>query len=50
VLVRDLQRMDRGCPVKWFHVERILAAAGLSEKDRRWAQIHAWWYANRDDG
>jgi transcriptional regulator with XRE-family HTH domain len=47
VLVRDLQRMDGGRPVKWFHVERILRAAGLEESDRRWQQIHAWWYATR---
>jgi transcriptional regulator with XRE-family HTH domain len=49
VLVRDLQRMDRGRPVKWFHVERILAAAGLTAQDRRWEQIHAWWYVTRDE-
>jgi len=50
VLVRDLQRMDRGKPVKWFHVERILSAAGLTAQDRRWEQIHAWWYVTREDG
>jgi transcriptional regulator with XRE-family HTH domain len=50
VLVRDLQRMDEGRPVKWFHVERILRAAGLAEADRRWQQIHAWWYATQIDG
>ena len=49
VLVRDLQRIDRGKPVKWFHVERILTAAGLSAGDRRWAQIHAWWYPTQED-
>jgi hypothetical protein len=50
VLVRDLQRMDGGRPVKWFHVERILRAAGLAETERRWQQIHAWWYATRLEG
>ncbi len=45
VLVRDLQRMDAGRPGKWFHVERILAAAGVTDIDRRWHQVHAWWYA-----
>jgi transcriptional regulator with XRE-family HTH domain len=50
VLVRDLQRMDGGRPVKWFHVERILRAAGLAENERRWQQIHAWWYATRIEG
>jgi transcriptional regulator with XRE-family HTH domain len=47
VLVRDLQRVDRGRPVKWFCVERILKAAGLKAGDRRWVQIHAWWYSTR---
>ncbi len=47
VLVRDLQRMDRGRPVKWFCVERILKAAGLQPGDQRWEQIHAWWYSTR---
>jgi hypothetical protein len=45
VLTRDLQQIDRGRPVKWFHVERIVRAAGLSPRERRWDQIHAWWYA-----
>jgi transcriptional regulator with XRE-family HTH domain len=47
VLVRDLQRLDRGKPVKWFHVERILSAAEVVPHDRRWEQIHAWWYTTR---
>ena len=49
VLVRDLQRIDRGKPGKWFHVERILTAAGLSPQDGRWQQIHAWWYAAAEE-
>jgi transcriptional regulator with XRE-family HTH domain len=49
ILTRELQRMDRGKPVKWFRVERILRAAGLSEYGRRWQQIHAWWYCTRDE-
>ena len=47
VLVRDLQRLDKGKGVKWFHVERILTAAGVAPHERRWEQIHAWWYATR---
>jgi transcriptional regulator with XRE-family HTH domain len=48
VLVRDLQRMDGSRPGEWFHVERILRAAGLPPHDRRWKQIHAWWYTAAD--
>jgi hypothetical protein len=47
VLTRDLQRMDRGRPVRWPAVERILKAAGLKAGDPRWEQIHAWWYSTR---
>jgi transcriptional regulator with XRE-family HTH domain len=50
VLVRDLQRMDNGHPGKWFHVERVLRAAGLTPADGRWNQIYAWWYASADGG
>jgi transcriptional regulator with XRE-family HTH domain len=49
ILTRELQRMDRGRPVQWFRVERILRTAGLPEFGRRWQQIHAWWYCTRDD-
>ena len=35
VLVRDLQRIDRDIPVRWFHVERILKAVGIPEDDGR---------------
>ncbi len=44
VLVRDLQRINRDRPVKWFHVERILRAAGLPPGHERWQEIHALWY------
>jgi transcriptional regulator with XRE-family HTH domain len=44
VLVRDLQRLDRDEPLKWFHVERILQAVGLPKQDMRWQEIHALWY------
>jgi transcriptional regulator with XRE-family HTH domain len=44
VLVRDMQRLDRDDPVKWFHVERILRAAGVPADDLRWREIHALWY------
>ena len=47
VLIRDLQRMDGNAPVKWYQVERILKAAGLSANDSRWGQVHAWWYSTR---
>ncbi len=50
VLVRDLQRMDQEKPLKWHHVQRILDAAGVQPLDRRWQQIHAWWYPLRDEG
>jgi hypothetical protein len=50
VLVRDLRRLDEDRPGRWFHVERILRAAGLAASDRRWDQIHAWWYAARSKG
>ncbi len=49
-LTRDLQRLDRGRPVNWPQIERILCAAGLGANDRRWKQIHAWWYATRIEG
>jgi transcriptional regulator with XRE-family HTH domain len=48
VLVRALQQADRDKPLKWFHVERILRAAGLEAGNRRWEQIHAWWYTTAD--
>jgi len=43
VLVRDLQRMDRDEQIKWFHVERLLRAAGLPPDDMRWLEIRALW-------
>ena len=48
VLVRDMQKIDRDEPVKWFHVERIMRAAGLSTDDPRWREIHALWYTASD--
>jgi transcriptional regulator with XRE-family HTH domain len=44
VLIRDLQRLDRDEPVRWFHVERILRAAGLPADGASWREIHALWY------
>jgi transcriptional regulator with XRE-family HTH domain len=44
VLVRDLQRLDRDEPIRWFHVERILQGVGLPTSDQRWREIHALWY------
>ena len=49
VLIREFQRLDRDEPLKWFHVERILRAAGVQTHDSRWEQIHAWWYSTRAD-
>jgi transcriptional regulator with XRE-family HTH domain len=48
VLVRDLQRIDRDQPVRWFHVERILRAAGVRDDDTRWRELHALWYTAAD--
>ena len=47
VLIRDLQRIDRDAPVKWFHVERILRAARLPADSERWREIHMFWYTTR---
>lgn len=44
VLIRDLQRIDRDDPVRWFHIERILKPAGVLPDAERWRQIHALWY------
>jgi hypothetical protein len=44
VLIRDLQRIDIDKPIKWFHIERILRAAGLAAEEERWRTIHALWY------
>lgn len=49
-LTRELQRLDRDRPVKWPQVERLLRTAGLSPSERRWEQIHAWWYATTIKG
>ncbi|HTU20175.1 MAG TPA: helix-turn-helix transcriptional regulator [Gemmataceae bacterium] len=48
VLVRDLQKIDRDDSVKWFHVERIVRAAGLPSDDARWREIHALWSTASD--
>jgi hypothetical protein len=48
VLVRDLQRIDRNQPLKWFHVERILDAAELKSTNERWQEIRILWYTDRD--
>jgi hypothetical protein len=48
VLVRDMQRIDRDEPVKWFHVERILLAVGLAKDDARWCELHALWSTASD--
>jgi transcriptional regulator with XRE-family HTH domain len=48
VLIRDLQRIDRDEPVKWFHVERILHAVGVCADSERWREIHALWYTAGD--
>ncbi|HWB08016.1 MAG TPA: helix-turn-helix transcriptional regulator [Pirellulales bacterium] len=43
VLVRDLGRIDRGASIGWFHVERILAAAGLATHHDRWQEVRVLW-------
>lgn len=43
VLVRDLARIDRGLPIAWFHVERVLDAAGLGTHHDRWQEIRLLW-------
>jgi len=48
VLIRDLHRLDRDEPIKWFHVERILLAAELPGDDQRWREFHALWYTAGD--
>jgi transcriptional regulator with XRE-family HTH domain len=48
VLIRDMQRIDRDEPMKWFHIERIIRAAGLPAEDGRWREIHALWSTASD--
>ncbi|MGH7134239.1 MAG: hypothetical protein ACREHD_00780, partial [Pirellulales bacterium] len=43
VLVRDLARLDRGLPIAWFHIERLLDAAGLATHHDRWQEIRLLW-------
>ncbi len=43
VLIRDLQQIGRQKSLKWFHVERILRAAGLSPEGDRWHKILDLW-------
>ncbi|HQU42106.1 MAG: hypothetical protein B7Z73_00375 [Planctomycetia bacterium 21-64-5] len=43
VLVRDLGRIDRGRPIGWFHVERLLDAAGLGTQHDRWQELRILW-------
>lgn len=46
VLLRDLYRVERKEPFKWFHVERILNAAGLPNQSERWRVIHRLWMSH----
>ncbi len=48
VLVRDMQKIDRDEAVRWFHVERIVRAAGVPADDPRWREIHALWSTASD--
>jgi transcriptional regulator with XRE-family HTH domain len=48
VLVRDMQKIDHDAPVKWFHIERIVRAAGLPVGDARWREVHALWSTASD--
>ena len=40
--------LDRDLPVKWYHVERILKALGLSPDGERWRELRAWWYTSAE--
>lgn len=46
VLLRDLYRVERKESFKWFHIERILKAAGLPEQSERWRVIHRLWMSH----
>lgn len=46
VLLRDIYRVERRESFKWFHVERILRAAGLPEQSERWRVIHRLWMSH----
>jgi len=48
VLVRDLQKIDRDDCIRWFHVERIVKAAGVLPSDERWREIHVLWSTASD--
>jgi len=43
VLTREFQRIDRDEPIKWFHIERILHAAGIPADSERWREVRALW-------
>ena len=43
VLLRDLYKVEQKAAFKWFHVDRILRAAGLPETSERWRVIHRLW-------
>lgn len=43
VLVRDLLQIGRQEQLKWFHVERLIKAAGLSPTGDRWHRIETLW-------
>jgi hypothetical protein len=43
VLTREFQRIDRDEPIKWFHIERILHAAGVPTDSDRWREVRALW-------
>ena len=43
VLIRDLNRIEQQQPLRWFHIERILKAAGLSPAGDRWQRIETLW-------
>ena len=43
VMIRDLNRIEQQQPLRWFHVERILKAAGLPPASDRWQKIETLW-------
>jgi transcriptional regulator with XRE-family HTH domain len=48
VLIRDLQRIDRDEPIRWYHIERILRCLGVAADSDEWRGIHALWYTSAE--
>lgn len=48
VLLRDLYRVERSEPLKWYHIERLLRAAGLPPASQRWRVIQRLWESHNE--